>query len=420
MKKLVVVFLFFFFVSLSLAEAGIQVKTLQNETGAIRVVRIDASSNFEAGYLRGTYLRDDISYSISFLISFIFKGNVGLYEETKKYVGESFYFPPGLEEEMRGMEAALRWTYIPELGRYIEYEDLLVINTAAELYGGTHCSSAGAKGSITEHGRVIVARSLDLDFPPEMHNKTYVEYLKVRDKQLVNIVPLPGMVGVLTGVNATKNTMFEINGGRGERGILINGRLVPDHLSKKPIPWLLLGRVLLEEAGSANEMVELAKKYSVTDPFNPLVADEENFVVLSGNEWGWYPRYPVWDMPIEVYDAIGDKVGEDYIIDINIILTKDGFYHDLFGAPIEDIYALRDGYVAWHDAGAMQLSRVGRLSKEDLFTIARAVYGEAGGYHAVVVDLGQRKILLSRSSQTAEGKIIGGWALPPVELPFEW
>lgn len=386
----------------------VKIKTLENDTGEkVKVVQIRARNHFMAGLLRGVSLREEIAAVIRKVMFFyVFKGNIVSYEKAIEFA-QNFFIPSQYQEEMRGMAYALRFTFIPELGREVRYEDILLLNLAAEFHG-LHCAAIGAKGWLTSSGKVVVARSLDIDanLPVGM---SVIEYLDIDGKKIINFPPFPGIIGVVTGINPDKKLFFELNSGIGERGI-INGQ---------PIPWVLLGRLLLEEAGSLEEMIELAKQHTVSDPYNPLVADQYNFIILAGDSLGWYPRFPRWDMPPEVEKEIYDKVGNDFIINSYIDLTWDKFYRDLAQLKDEAIWSGRDLYFLEYQVGARVAEEDREINLYNIFSILQEVYGYQGGSQALAVDFTQEKFLFSQA-QIINGQQKGAWALNPFELSFSF
>jgi hypothetical protein len=402
----------FFIFSAEIVQAEVETHILKNASGSVKVVKIYAPDNYSAGFMRGEAYGQDVVDTIeNIVVNDICWNDVGTYNAIQAAL-PYFYIPSHLESEMKGMANALKNHYISSLGRNVIYEDIVMINILAELYSWREmyfCSSAAVKGSLTQGGKVIATRSLDLENTSslvKMAGKGVVEYLYINGRDpIISIVPFPGIVGIVTGLNPVDNTYFEINGGVGDIS-----------LGNSPIPWLLLGRVLLESGGSMEGMLGMAGNYHVASAFNPLVADEHGFAVMSGNINGWFPRHSVWDMPPEVKGAIGDKVGEDYIININIILTSPMFYHDYAWYTSEEIISLRDIYWYIHTRG------IDVLMQDSIFTMLNMhrVISDSGGTHAVTVDFNSRRLLFSQAQPNGAGSVIGAWQLKPFELPFEW
>ncbi len=165
----------------------------------------------------------------------------------------------------RRMESHIPAKYVEEMKAVAEaaevsYEDMLLANTAVEIYQLTMCSAVAVRGSLTKEGVLLFGRNLD--FPSLGILEQYSVVVEVEPKEGRRFVSVtwPGLVGVLSGMN--------------EKGLAIANLVAfgVEH-STDGTPYMFLLRQAMEKAETVKEATRLLQDARRTTANSILVAD---------------------------------------------------------------------------------------------------------------------------------------------------
>jgi len=161
------------------------------------------------------------------------------------------FIPEKYREEMRGVAE----------GCGLPYEDVLAMNAGVDRFQAMMCSTVAASGEATRGGEVLLGRNLDFPGRGLLHKATVVAVFCPDDGAPVASVTWPGLVGVLSGMNA-----------RGVAGatMMIHRRRAE---LKPGLPYLLLYRDALERADDAGDVLAAIREAPRTLPNNFTVVD---------------------------------------------------------------------------------------------------------------------------------------------------
>lgn len=151
-------------------------------------------SDYQMGYAQGELLADPIVAGMQQIREFL----GGYYDQVRSIMADALWMPPGLEDEICGMVAALADTH-PDAN--IDALDIKVANTAGEwLYG---CRSHICWGRyVAPPIRTLATRRLDFPtvFPMLTHHVLCARDPDGAQPRWVNLA-WPGIVTAVTGVN---------------------------------------------------------------------------------------------------------------------------------------------------------------------------------------------------------------------------
>jgi hypothetical protein len=218
--------------------------------GGIPVVRL-SGSHYEMGRQHGAILKRQIL----FLLEEYFEGfavPIVRQENLDKWTAEvEPFIPKHLKEEMRGLAE----------GAGLEYRRVLQVNTMVDRLQSMMCSTVVALGDATVDGEVYFGRNLDFPGRNVLHRTTVVLVYEPEGKTPLVAVTWPGLVGVLSGMNA--------HGVAGATMMIHQGRPLQPGL-----PYLLMYREALAGARKMTDVHDYVASVARTCPNNFMVVDE--------------------------------------------------------------------------------------------------------------------------------------------------
>jgi len=154
-------------------------------------------------------------------------------------------------EEIRGLAE----------GANISYEDALLINTVVDRLQSVFCSTVTASGDAAANGEPIFGRNLDFPGRGMLHKSTVVMVWHRTDGPDLVSVTWPGLIGVLSGMN--------------DRGVAGATMMIHQFFSEPTpgMPYMLLYRSALEQAGSIDDVTRTIESGARTCPNNFMTMD---------------------------------------------------------------------------------------------------------------------------------------------------
>ena len=198
--------------------------TLRDQ-GDHKVLRVWGTHE-EMGYAHGYLLAEEVMALANGYVLPMFGVSAGEYEMIKSAFIEMLEFPDEVVEEtegiIAGIEAAGVSLEMTEVERDIDVYDLLLSNSAADLFGIHFCSSISAWGAATEDddtldGELAIVRDLDWGYAGGEADLREYAVILVRDPSDPAMQPwvsigFPGWVGCLSCFNVTGIGAFQNQG----------------------------------------------------------------------------------------------------------------------------------------------------------------------------------------------------------------
>jgi acyl-CoA:6-aminopenicillanic acid acyl transferase len=168
------------------------------------------------------------------------------------------YIPERHRAEMRALAESAGLTY----------DQVLVANTFLDLKEIPRCSTIAVRGKASRDGRVMLGRNLDFVSLGVAQNFTRLLAYRPAGYRSFVAVGWPGLVGVLTGINAD--------------GLAIAVMEVYDGDSTAAgTPYAFLFRRILEECGTTAEAIALLRSARITTSNNLILADKSGAIAVA-------------------------------------------------------------------------------------------------------------------------------------------
>jgi len=211
----------------------------------------------EMGYQHGAALKRQIRFLHAEYYEAMIKRVVGdaaieaWAKETEPFIPEAY------REEMRGLAE----------GCGLSYEEILAVNASIDRFQTVFCSTVVASGAATKGGEVYFGRNLDFPGRNILQRMTVVLVWEPEGGTPLAAVTWPGLVGVLSGMNAdgVAGATMMIHGGERRPGL----------------PYLLMYRQALEQARKADDVFASisAAKRTCSNNFTVVDATGAAFVI---------------------------------------------------------------------------------------------------------------------------------------------
>ncbi|HEX5136286.1 MAG TPA: C45 family peptidase [Planctomycetota bacterium] len=217
--------------------------------GSIPVLRLSGTPR-EMGFQHGAALRPQIRFLYREYYEAMVKRVVGE-SELRAWAKDVEPFIPGeYVEEMRGLAE----------GSCLPYEEILLVNTMVDRFQTIACSTVVAAGDATKDGTVYFGRNLDFPGRNILQRMTVVIVWSPEGGAQLAAVTWPGMIGVLSGMNA--------EGVSGATMLVHKGR------PRRPgIPYLMMYRQALAAAHKKDDVYAEISKAKRTSCNNFMVVD---------------------------------------------------------------------------------------------------------------------------------------------------
>jgi len=229
------------------ADAGVRGRL--HLVGSVPVLRVSGTPR-EMGYQHGAALKPQIHFLYTQYYEAMVKRLVGETDlEAWAHATEEF-IPEAYREEMRGLAE----------GCGLSYDQVLLVNTMVDRFQTVMCSTVVAAGDATKDGEVYFGRNLDFPGRNILQRMTIVlEWEPEGGTPLVSVT-WPGVLGVLSGMNA--------NGVAGATMQIHRGR------ERRPgLPYMLMYREALATARTKDDVFALISKAKRTCSNNFMVVD---------------------------------------------------------------------------------------------------------------------------------------------------
>jgi len=143
----------------------------------------------------------------------------------------------------------------------LSYDELLQVNTCVDRFQAAMCSTIAVSGEATKDGQPIFGRNLDFPGRAVLHRTTVVVVFAPTGETPVAAVTWPGLLGVLSGMNA--------EGVAGATMMIHRGRSP----LKPGMPYLLMYRDALHRAKRAADVFDAILATPRTCPNNFMAVD---------------------------------------------------------------------------------------------------------------------------------------------------
>lgn len=216
---------------------------------SVPVLRVSGTPR-EMGFQHGAAFRPQIHFLYREYYEAMVKRVVGE-SELKAWAKEvSPFIPEDYIEEMRGLAE----------GSGLPYEEILVVNTMLDRFQTIACSTVVAAGDATKDGTVYFGRNLDFPGRNILQRMTVVIVWSPEGGAQLAAVTWPGMIGVLSGMNA--------EGVSGATMLVHKGRTL-----RPGIPYLMMYRQALAAAHKKDDVFAALSKAKRTCCNNFMVVD---------------------------------------------------------------------------------------------------------------------------------------------------
>ena len=217
--------------------------------GSVPLLRLSGTPR-EMGLQHGAALKPQIRFLYHEYYEAMVKRLVGE-TDLKAWAKETEPFiPEAYREEMRGLAE----------GCGLPYEEVLVVNTMLDRFQTIACSTVVAAGDATKDGEVYFGRNLDFPGRNVLQKMTVVIVWSPEGSTPLAAVTWPGMLGVLSGMNA--------EGVAGATMLVRKGRE-----RRAGLPYLLMYRQALEGARTKDDVYAAISKAKRTTSNNFMVVD---------------------------------------------------------------------------------------------------------------------------------------------------
>ncbi|GEM_PF-3243806 len=223
-----------------------------------------------------------------------------------------------LLQEAHRLETGIPPTYVAELkalarAAEVPYEDLLIANLSVELFGSSLCSCAVASPEASSQHETLFGRNLDWYDDGLLASHGILIAVFPKDAKPFVSLSYPGLIGVVTGVNADGLAVANMTVSSLQTII----RTGPPETPDPPVtPYLFLQRRILEICHDRSEAQWVIEGQKRTINQNIMLADRKGGSLLEVSSLGVRSR-PVQD-GIAVAsnsfheDDVADKGGERY------------------------------------------------------------------------------------------------------------
>jgi len=160
------------------------------------------------------------------------------------------YLPAEMREEMEGLAE----------GSGLSYRDILHINTMTDRLQALFCSTVVAAGDATRNGEVFFGRNLDFPGRNMLQKTTVVIVYRPEGGTPLAAVTWPGLIGVLSGMNA--------RGVAGATMLIHRGRGI-----RPGLPYMLMYRAALARAARTRDVYDFILAAKRTTANNFMVVD---------------------------------------------------------------------------------------------------------------------------------------------------
>lgn len=184
------------------------------------------------------------------------------------------------------------------------YRDLVIVNAMADLHKLGGCSTVVVEAARSRTGAPLFGRNFD--WPPykNMHRRTAVLIYKADGKNKVAAVSLPGVLGVISGMN--------------DKGLCLTTNAINKSGDKsKPldpagVPLAYLYRKILEECGTVDEAEKLLRAAKRSTYAAVTVCDRAGGAVFEITPAGVVRRGPVEGVSVCTNHFIGKGTAVDF------------------------------------------------------------------------------------------------------------
>ena len=215
----------------------------------IPVLRLDGTPR-EIGRQHGRILRGQIRYLYKEYFEAMLVKVVGRRNLEEWATSVEPYFPAEMREEMEGLAE----------GAGLSYRDILLFNTMTDRLQALFCSTVVAAGDATRNGEVFFGRNLDFPGRNLLQKTTVVIVYRPAGGTALAAVTWPGLIGVLSGMNA--------RGVAGATMLIHRGRGI-----RPGLPYMLMYRAALARARRTHDVYDFIAKSKRTTANNFMVVD---------------------------------------------------------------------------------------------------------------------------------------------------
>jgi isopenicillin-N N-acyltransferase-like protein len=217
--------------------------------GSVPVLHLSGTPR-EMGYQHGAVLKSQILFLYHEYYEAMVRRLVGEKELKEWAKATEPFIPEEYREEMRGLAE----------GCGLPYEEVLVVNTMVDRFQTVACSTVVAGGDATKDGEVYFGRNLDFPGRNILQRMTVVIVWSPEGQTPLAAVTWPGMIGVLSGMNA--------EGVAGATMLVHRGR------DRRPgIPYLMMYRRALASARKIDDVYASLSEAKRTTSNNFMVVD---------------------------------------------------------------------------------------------------------------------------------------------------
>ena len=215
---------------------------------SVPVLRLQGTPH-EMGYQHGVALKRQIHFLYAEYYKAMIERLVGETDLHRWAKETEPFIPEEYREEMRGLAK----------GSGLPYEEILAVNASIDRFQTVFCSTVVATGAATTDGETYFGRNLDFPGRNILQKMTVVLVWEPEEGTQLAAVTWPGLVGVLSGMNArgVAGATMMIHGGERRAGL----------------PYLLMYRKALEGARSAEDVWESISAAKRTCSNNFMVVD---------------------------------------------------------------------------------------------------------------------------------------------------
>ncbi|MHC4548789.1 MAG: C45 family autoproteolytic acyltransferase/hydrolase [Planctomycetota bacterium] len=217
----------------------------------IPIVRL-AGTPYEMGRQHGVVLKEQIRFLDKEFGQALVERTVGKEKLLAWARSVDEFIPAAYREELRGLAD----------GAGMSYERALVANTMVDRFQTMFCSTVVAAGAATKDREVYFGRNLDFPGRNLLHRMTVVIVWEPEGGTPLVSVTWPGLVGVLSGMNA--------HGVCGATMLVHRGREL-----RPGMPYMLMYRDALARARNIDDVYRYIAKTSRTCANNFMAVDEK-------------------------------------------------------------------------------------------------------------------------------------------------
>lgn len=266
------------------------------EYGGLRLLRVWGTPD-ERGYAHGFLLAKEIAQVAIAEFTARFARRPALLQQARAARPRLIEYPEDVAAEIAALFAGLEDAKVdldmPEIGRALDLEDLLVAN-ALDVFGLMGCSGFTVWGERVAGGGVLTGRNFDWPYTgPQVVDGTIVLVEHFADGRATASVTWPGFVGVVTGVSSDGVAAF------------LHVGSAKISMSPEPSSWptATAARAILEHAKVDDAAATFAEAKRLLGNTSPPAGFLTRVVL---------PRVPTGGVPVAVFETDTKKsVQED-------------------------------------------------------------------------------------------------------------